>query len=172
MLIPTLTTARVVLRSFRASDWDDYARMNADPRVRRWLGGDLLSREQAWTQMEAFLGQWALRGYGVFAVESEGLFAGRIGILHPADWPEPELAWTLAASFWGRGLATEAAGQVLQWAFANFGWERLVSYIPPDNAKSRRVAEKLGAVREGQIALRGFVADVWAHPAPGHGVIV
>jgi RimJ/RimL family protein N-acetyltransferase len=171
MDIPTLTTTRLVLRGFRADDWDDYATLNADPAVRRWLGGNLLDREQSWTQMESFLGQWALRGYGMFAVESAGSFAGRVGLLHPADWPEPELAWTLAAPFWGRGLATEAAAAVLQWAFSTIRLDRLVSYIQPDNVRSQRVANKLGAVRDGQTVRRGFVLDVWVHPAPGLGVI-
>ena len=172
MRIPTQTTNRLVLRGFRASDWDAYAAMNADPAVRDWLGGKLLSREQSWTQMETMLGQWALRGYGVFAVEADGTLAGRIGILHPADWPEPELAWTLAAPFWGRGLATEGAAEVRRWAFAQFSWDRLVSYILPVNARSRRVANKLGAVADGQIQLRDFIADIWVHPSPGRGIVV
>jgi RimJ/RimL family protein N-acetyltransferase len=170
MDIPTLTTDRLVLRGFRPGDWDAYAAMNADPAVRQWLGGKCLSREQAWTQMESFLGQWALRGYGFFAVDVGGSFAGRVGLLHPIDWPEPELAWTLAAPLWGRGLATEAAAEVRRWAFATLGRERLVSYILPENVRSQRVAAKLGAVRDGRIVLRDFVADVWVHAAPGRGV--
>jgi len=172
MDIPTLTTNRLVLRGFRAGDWHAYAAMNADPAVRTWLGGALLSGEQAWAQMEAFLGQWALRGYGIFAVDFEGTFAGRVGLLHFADWPEAELAWTIASPFWGRGLATEAAAEVLRWAFATLGRERLVSYIRRDNVRSQRVAAKLGGVRDGEITLRGLVADVWVHPASGRGVIV
>jgi RimJ/RimL family protein N-acetyltransferase len=171
MDIPTLTTDRLVLRGFRAGDWDGYAAMNADPAVRRWLGGNLLSREQTWAQMESFLGQWALRGYGIFAVELDGCFAGRVGLLHFADWPEPELAWTIASPFWGRGLATEAAAEVRRWVFADLRRDRLVSYIVPENIRSRRVAEKLGAVRDGQVVLRGVVPDVWVHPAPGHGIL-
>ena len=172
MGIPTLTTKRLVLRGLRADDWDDYAAMNTDPAVRHWLGGNLLSREQSWAQMESLLGQWALRGYGVFAVELDGRCAGRVGLLHPADWPEPELAWTLAAPFWGRGLATEAAAEVLRWSFSTISHDRLVSYILPENLRSQRVASVLGAVRDGQIMLRGFLMDVWVHPAPGHGVMV
>jgi len=172
MQIPVLTTSRAVLRGFEASDWDAYAGMNADPVVRQWLGGTLLSRQESWSQMESFLGQWALRGYGMFVLETGGRFAGRVGILHPADWPEPELAWTLAASFWGQGLATEAARCARQWGFENFGWHRLVSYIVPDNVRSRRVAEKLGAIREDTTMIRGFRADVWVHPRPGIGVSV
>jgi RimJ/RimL family protein N-acetyltransferase len=172
MDIPTLITNWLVLRGLRAADWDAYAAMNADPAVRQWLGGNLLGREQAWAQMETFLGQWALRGYGIFAVELDGCFAGRVGLLHFVDWPEPELAWTMASPFWGRGLATEAAQEVRGWAFATLRRDRLVSYIRPENVPSQRVAEKLGAVRNGTIVLRGFMSDVWVHPAPGRGVVV
>ena len=171
MHIPELRTERLILRGLRASDWDAYAAINADSAVRDWLGGNLLSREQSWAQMETFLGQWVLRGYGIFAVQVDGDLVGRVGILHPADWPEPELSWTLAAPFWGRGLATEAAAEVRRWVFERFNWDRMVSYISPENTRSRRVAEKLGAVQDGQIMLRGFVAEVWVHPAPGRGVV-
>ena len=172
MVIPTLTTNRLVLRQFTAADWDAYATLNADPVVREWLGGNLLTREQAWAQMESMLGQWALRGYGSFVVEADGQLAGRVGILHPAEWPEPELAWTLARPYWGKGLATEAAAEVRRWAFAQSGWQRLVSYIAPVNLRSRRVAEKLGAVQQGEIVVRGSALDVWVHPGPGHGILV
>jgi RimJ/RimL family protein N-acetyltransferase len=170
--IPVLTTSRAVLRRFEAGDWDAYAEMNADPVVRQWLGGTLLNRQESWSQMESFLGQWALRGYGMFVLEIGGRFAGRVGILHPADWPEPELAWSLAAPFWGQGFATEVARCARQWAFDNFGWHRLVSYIVPDNVRSQRVAEKLGAIREDITIIRGFRTDIWVHPRPGSGVAV
>ena len=117
--------------------------------------------------MEAALGQWALRGYGLFAVEAGGVFAGRVGILHPADWPEPELAWTIASPFWGQGFATEAAQAVRDQAFGGDGFARLVSYILPENIRSQRVAAKLGAAREGTITLRGFEAEVWVQARPG-----
>jgi RimJ/RimL family protein N-acetyltransferase len=170
--IPTLRTDRLTLRAFRPTDLDGLAAMNTDVEVRRWLGGRLMSRAECWGLMEASLGQWALRGYGLFAVEVEGCFAGRIGILHPADWPEPELAWGLAQPFWGRGLATEAAARARDWAHATLAVQELASFILSENRRSRRVAEKLGAVRDGKVELRGMVADRWVHPAPGRGVVV
>jgi RimJ/RimL family protein N-acetyltransferase len=156
MDIPTLTTDRLVLRAFNAGDWGAYAAMNADPAVREWLGGAMLSREQAWAQLETFLGQWALR----------------VGLLHFAEWPEPELAWTIASPLWGRGLTTEAAAEVRRWWFGALGRDRLVSFIWPENVRSQRVAKKLGAVRDGGVVLRGFAAEVWVHPPPGRGVVV
>ncbi len=169
--IPTLRTERLVLRAFRAADIDAWAAMEADPEVRRYRGNNPRTREQAWAAMETSLGQWALRGYGIFALErpSDGRFVGIAGVLHPADWPEPELAYSLAREFWGSGLAVEAAGAARQWAFARHGFARLASFILPDNTRSIRVAEKLGAVREAMVELRGFQAEWWVHRAPDGG---
>ena len=172
--IPTLPTERLLLRAFRAADWDRFAMMESNPEVRRYRGANLLSREEAWSAMQLLLGQWALRGYGVFALaeRNSNRFVGFAGVLHPPDWPEPELAYSLDQAFWGQGYAVEAAAAARDWAFANCGMERLASFILPDNARSVRVAQTLGAVREGTVALRGFVAEWWVHRRPGAGVLV
>jgi len=112
-----------VLRAFRRTDIDAWAAMEAVPEVRRYRGNNPRTRNQAWAAMEVNLGQWALRGYGVFALEAamDARFAGIAGVLHPADWPEPELAYSLAPAFWGQGLAVEAAAAARNWAFARCG---------------------------------------------------
>lgn len=171
--IPTLRTPRLVLRAIRAADLDAFAALNADPAFRRYLGdGRVLSRDESWAAMESALGQWALRAYGLWVVEADGMFLGRAGILHPADWPEPELAWGLAPAAWGRGFATEAARAARDWAFAEAGLPSLASFILPSNAASQRVAARLGAVRDGTVLIRGLVAERWVHPPPGRGVVV
>ncbi len=169
--LPTLCTERLVLRGFRPGDLDPYASLNADPVFRRGLGGQVLSRAESWAQMERFMGQWALRGYGMLAVTRADVLVGRVGILHPIEWEEPELAWGIAPFCWGQGLAGEAARAVRTWAVAECGFPRLVSYILADNHPSRRVAEKLGAARQGTTVVRGLTVDRWVHPAPGTGVI-
>ena len=161
--IPTLRTDRCTLRAFQAADLDAVAAMQANPDVRRFLGGNLLSRAESWSLMERILGQWALRGYGVFAVEAEGRCAGWAGVLHPLEWPEPELAYSLDQPFWGRGIATEAVRAARTWAFTRLGFARLASFIVPDNTRSVRVAQKLGAVRDGATTIRGFAVDWWVH---------
>jgi RimJ/RimL family protein N-acetyltransferase len=172
--IPTLRTRRLVLRAFRAADIDAWAAMEADPEVRRYRGNDPRSRAEAWTAAQSGLGQWALRGYGPFVLElaADGRFVGYAGINHPADWPEAELAYSLAREFWGQGMAIEATEAVRDWAFARHGFARLASFILPDNARSIRVVEKLGAVRDRMVDLRGFQAGCWVHFSPGHGPIV
>jgi RimJ/RimL family protein N-acetyltransferase len=170
MTVPVLTTARLTLRGFRESDLDAYAAMQADPEVMRHLGagpaaGKPRTRDETWTGMALLMGQWALKGYGSFALEetATGRFVGRAGILHLAGWPEPELAYALAREAWGRGLAEEACRTILPWAFRATGAERIVSYVKPGNERSARLLARLGAVREGMGELLGVPCEVWVH---------
>ena len=50
-----------------------------------------------------------------------------------------------------RGLATEAAAAVRDYAFGELGLSRVISLIRPGNAASQRVAEKIGMTREKKI---------------------
>lgn len=168
--VPVLVTERLLLRGFRESDLDAYAAMQADPEVMRQLGvgaaaGKPRTRDETWTGMALLMGQWALRGYGCFALEERatGRFVGRAGILHLAGWPEPELAFALAREAWGQGYALEACRAILPWAFRATGAERLVSYIKPGNERSARLLARLGAVREGMGDLLGVLCEVWVH---------
>ena len=78
-----------------------------------------------------------------------------------------ELGWALVREHWGNGYATEAAAGARAWAFAELRLESLISIIHPDNTRSIRVAERLGAAPDGPIETSHGRAVVWRHPAPG-----
>jgi len=86
----------------------------------------------------------------LWAVEISNVtpFAGFIGLSIPrfeaAFTPCVEIGWRLAADFWGRGLATEAARAALAFGFESLGLTEIVSFTVPANLRSRRVMEKLG----------------------------
>jgi len=152
------------MRAFRVDDLDAYAAMCADPEVMRFLGtGVTLDRSEAWRSMAGFLGHWALRGYGMWALEEKqtGTLVGRSGFLNPEGWPGFELGWTLGRPSWGKGFATEAARRALDYAFEDLGRERVISLIRPANTPSMRVAERLGMVRAGEVELLGGPAFVY-----------
>lgn len=169
--IPTLLTPRLTLRALRPEDLDAFAAMQANPEVMKTLGtGVTRTRAETWDGMARMLGQWALRGYGMFAVveNASGRFIGRAGILHPYEWEGPELAYGFDQPYWGRGYATEAATILHRWAFIQKQMPSLVSYVKPGNEGSRRVLEKLGASHVGMTTLFGTVeAELWQHRTPG-----
>ena len=146
---PTLETERLVLRPFREADLDGYTAVLQAPEVRASLRlPDDVGREDAWQQMAGFLGQWALRGTGHWALEDRatGAFAGRAGLHRPerADWPGIEVGWVLHPTHWGRGYATEAGARAVTYAFDTLGADEVFSVILPTNAPSQTVARRLG----------------------------
>ncbi len=62
-----------------------------------------------------------------------------------------EIAFNLAKAHWNRGLATEAAGAVVHFAFHELGLNRIEAICMPENSASRRVLEKLGMSCEGRM---------------------
>jgi RimJ/RimL family protein N-acetyltransferase len=161
---PVLDTPRLRLRPFAADDWPAYAAMCADAEVMRHIGaGVVQSKDDAWRSMASFLGHWALRGYGMYALEhrDSGVLLGRIGFHEPAGWPGFELGWLLAREHWGHGYAREAAAAALRHAFEHMQRQRVISLIRPDNRRSIAVAEAIGERLHGEMHLLGSKALVY-----------
>ena len=167
-MIPRLETERLLLREFRPEDFEAWASFCADPEVIRYLWGEPQSRSEAWRAMAMTLGHWALRGYGMWAVErkSDGAFVGRVGMINPEGWPGLEVGWTLGKPYWGQGYATEAAAASMRYAFLTQSVDRIISCIDPGNKASQAVALRLGETkgpaRELAIAGHKFVVDIWS----------
>ena len=160
----TLDTPRLRLRQFTQADWPVYAEMCADAEVMRYIGpGQPQSAVQAWRGMAAFLGHWALLGYGMWALErrDSGVLLGRVGFLDRPGWPGFELGWLLAREHWGHGYAREAAAAALQHAFTVLQRERVISLIRPQNRRSIALAEALGCRLAERIELLGGEALVY-----------
>ncbi len=151
--IPRLMTERLVLRAPGEADLDAYAAIVADPQVMRYVGQNVpLDRGRAWRELAMFRGGWALHGFGQWIVErsADGVLLGRAGLWRPPDWPGLEVGWTLGREHWGRGYASEAARAAVAWARRELGVAHLIALIHPDNARSIRVAERLGFALEGR----------------------
>lgn len=161
-----IETERLLLRKPTAGDVEDPPSFLADPRVMDFLGGvgDPSFVVQQWVD------DWERCPAGKFVVETAGgERLGRVGVnfYDPVAWTRssardarPELTWAIAYEHWGKGYATEAAAAVRDW----FG-PGLISLIEPGNARSRRVAERLGATPGETVELPGYGPHVvWTHP--------
>jgi RimJ/RimL family protein N-acetyltransferase len=111
---------------------------------------------------EGMIGGWRTDGLGPFILETAAAdrqVVGQAGLMifdtrdwTPSTWAkagshgQPELGWALTRAHWGHGYATEAAAAIRDWAHERPNIDRLVSLISPDNVRSQRVAERLGAV--------------------------
>lgn len=145
--IPTLETERLRLRAPHVSDTDAYMRYYQSDRAIH-TGGPKDTRS-AWDLWASQFGHWLLRGYGMFVVTLKGddTPLGIVGHWFPETRPETEVGWVLFdAASEGKGIAFEAATACIDHAWNVLKWERMVSYIAPENARSIALAERLGAV--------------------------
>ena len=165
--IPTIETGRLVLRTPKLADFDAYAAFRASDRA-RFVGGPH-DRAASWKQFASIAGQWVLRGYGRWVVADPASDAplGVVGIFHPDDWPEPEIAWSVFAGAEGRGIAHEAAVAARAHAYGVLGWRSVVSMIDPANARSLALGRRLGCTPAGTHEHPHYgTLHVWRHPAP------
>jgi len=86
----------------------------------------------------------SIQYWPIFLLENH-LHVGCAGLRpYAANEAARELGFHLLPGFWGHGLATEAAGAVLEHAFSTLDLDTIVAGHHPSNEASRRVLEKLG----------------------------
>jgi len=164
MHTPVLETDRLILRAPGAADLDAMTGFFGSD-FGRFYGGPM-DAQDAWYKFAAYIGQWTLRGYGLFAitVQRTGDTVGMAGLTHPAGQREPEMSWLLTSpDHTGKGFAVEAARAVLNHLFATRDWTSLPSFIHPENTASARLAERLGAVRDPATPSEIANCETWRH---------
>jgi RimJ/RimL family protein N-acetyltransferase len=148
------------------------------------LGKEPISAPEGARVIEQWIAAWRTDALGPFIIETAAnarQVVGQAGLMifdkrgwTPSTWgnagihAQPELGWALIRAHWGHGYATEAAAAIREWGQERRSIERLVSLISPDNVRSQRVAERLGAIPTETItpADSRRKAAVWKHP-PG-----
>ena len=147
-----LATPRLTLRSWRETDRDAFAALNADPEVMRDLGGPFV-RADSDAKFDRYRATFRRNGFSRLAIEErQGAFAGYAGIMpagpdHPLG-PHIEIGWRLTSALWGKGYATEAAEAVLRDAFERLGLAEILAYTAAENVRSQAVMERLGMQRD------------------------
>jgi RimJ/RimL family protein N-acetyltransferase len=178
-----LYTDRLCLRTPTPRDAEGLYDLFADSDVMYGLGKEPASAiEEARAMIEEGIRGWRTDGLGPFLIETAATdrqVVGQAGLMifdtrgwTPSTWAnaashaQPELGWALIRAHWGHGYATEAAAAIREWAHECRSINRLASLISPDNVRSQRVAERLGAVPTEAITPSDSrrKAVVWRHP--------
>jgi RimJ/RimL family protein N-acetyltransferase len=180
----TLETRRLVLRPLGRGDLADLVALDQDPEVMRYVGSPAGVKSPAETARRAHtrieesergdhapLGFWRVEGRG------DGIFLGVAALLRMPDGGDGppggdvEIAYRLARSAWGRGIATEAAGALIAHGLRTLGLPRLVAVTYPENRASQRVLDKLGFERRGLTEYKGvqttfhvLTREAWSAP--------
>ncbi|MFN8374185.1 MAG: GNAT family N-acetyltransferase [Anaerolineae bacterium] len=140
-------TERLVVRQLEADDLDALYAICGDAELMRYSGnGEPLSREDTRRWINVSRTNYQVKGYGCSAVidKTSGEFIGYCGLVYAPGSTQVELIYALKKAYWGQGYATEVAGAMLEYGFAEYGLKNIAASIDPANAASIRVVQKLG----------------------------
>lgn len=144
-----LETERLILRRWKKSDREPFARMSTDPESMKYLGGtwDKTISDGFIDRMEKHFNE---HGYGIYALEHKQSreligFTGLRNVPFETHFtPAVEIGWRLAPAFWRQGYAFEAATESLRHGFNDLGLKEIVSFTSPVNISSWSLMKKLG----------------------------
>lgn len=150
---PTLETPRLILRPFAPGDAPEVERLAGDRDIasttiniphpypdgaaEQWIAG----HQDAYARGE-------MATFAIVARES-GRLVGAIGLVIAAQHARAELGYWVGRPYWNRGYCTEAAREILRFAFQDLGLNRVQAAHFTRNPASGRVMQKLGMLREG-----------------------
>lgn len=149
-----LRTARAIGRRPERSDLDDLVAMWADERVTATLAGPR-PRDQVEQLAARWDAHWTEHGFGPLMWHDldRDAFVGWCGLQWTTVAGERaiELLYATRADFWGTGLTTESAREVVRWADEDLRLDELVCFTMTTNRGSQRVMEKCGFAFEREI---------------------
>lgn len=162
--VPVVESSRLVLERWRDDDVTDLAAIGT-AEVVRFLGGTPWTIDAAresielWRQIENRLGitTWAVRLRGSGELVGTCGFAGTNAPWLRFDFVI-EIGWTVGRTWWGQGIATEAASAALAYGQTRYESRRFISKCHIENSASERVMNRIGMRRV------GVVQGAW--PAP------
>lgn len=146
-----LSSDRLLFRQHIMADIDAYCAMEMDADVRRYVGGQPRTREEAERRFMPSL-EPVTDGLSMWAtiLKETGQYIGRCGV-YPhfnhdgvpiAD--EGTLAFYIASEYWRQGFATEAGRAFIQFGFNELHLKRIVAGVQAGNDASVHVIKKLG----------------------------
>ena len=151
MEVPTLTTARLVLRALRLEDAASlHGALSDEANMRYWSRGPLATVAEVRDYI-----RWNVVGEGVqcFAVTEVATPGCALGwvVLIDRRTDIAEIGFILRPEVQGQGLGREAARRLLDYAFDTRGMRRVFADVDPQNTRCVRLLQWLGLQYEGHL---------------------
>ena len=146
-----IRTARLILRPFRDSDYDDLYEFLSQLEDDEFEGYPGISCENGREQLQARLGS---NEYYAMELPDTGKVIGNI-YCGARDFGTKEVGYIVNEAYRRQGYAAEALAAVIETAFRE-GAHRLYAACDPRNVRSWKLLEKLGMKREAH-----FRKNIW-----------
>lgn len=161
-----LTTPRLQLREFEEADWEAVLAYQSDPRYLRYYPWTERTEPDVRQFVDEFVQDRyvALRRRFQLAVtlRESGTLIGNCGIrITDPEQREGSLGYELDPRCWGNGYATEAARQMVRFAFTELRLQRVWATCVAENLASARVLERLGMRLDETFQMKEYFKGRW-----------
>lgn len=161
-----IETDRIFLRPFCIADIEAFSKICANPNVMRYIGdGKPVSLAVIAEKIPEWIELYEKQKYGLMALvlKETNELIGFCGLIHQTVDGEAfiELGYRLDEAYWGKGIATEAAMAVRDYAFNELNIPMLISIMHHQNAPSKRVAKRIGMEFMKQANFKNVLVDVF-----------
>lgn len=140
----------VYLVKFKSQDFNEYFQLVGDARVMEMITERAIPIEEAQVDFEQLIDNNKLNeNFGNFKILtlSSNEFVGLAKLaLHEEDQVEAELGYMILPYYWGKGIASQVARQLIEHAKQQQSLEKLVAIIDPKNIPSRKILINNGFV--------------------------
>lgn len=155
---PSLYTPRLILRKLEVDDFPLLIKYANNKKI----ADRITNMQHPYEEPHAvFRMRYVVEGFKqksryVFAITLQDTeeFIGEISVHLWKGKEEAEMGYWIAEPFWGKGIATEAIGRMLRFAFEKLEIKRLIATTDLDNLASSKALQKNGMKQEG---MRGKV---------------
>lgn len=141
-----LQTERLILRRFRASDFEDLYEYLSDPETVKYEPYKPMTAEEVRHTLE-----WRIESEEMIAVELK-LTHKMIGNIYigKRDFNSLELGYIFNRNYWGNGYAAESCTAITKLSFSE-GVHRIYAECDPNNKKSWKLLENIGFKKEAHL---------------------
>jgi [ribosomal protein S5]-alanine N-acetyltransferase len=159
--IPILETKRLKLRKITLDDVEDmysYCSNEEVPKYASWNAHNSLKETKE--TIELVINQWEnkkLVHWGIEYKENRKLIGTIEFVSLDTQHKVAEIGYAVSQEYWGKGIATEAANEVIKFGFNNINLVRIQARCYLENIGSARVMEKAKMSFEGVIRKGLFV---------------
>lgn len=159
-----LTTARLTLSPFQATDWSFFLALRQNPDIMRFMGNICPERE---TRL-LFARRLASQHTFVIRQHNDATPLGDIGLHVSPHFPhEADIGYCVIPEAQGQGIGSEAVRAVCEYAFRDAGIEALNAWVLAENTGSVKLLEKTGFERtqvlEKAFEVNGIRYDDWGY---------
>ncbi|WP_054957494.1 GNAT family N-acetyltransferase [Paenibacillus dakarensis] len=151
--LPVLETERLILRKITMDDAEDMFLYASDDEVSRFVPWEThRTIENTLGYISFVVERYENKTIAPWGIEykENGRMIGTVDfVFWKPEHQVAELGYVLGKDYWGKGIITEAAAELLRFAFTKMDLVRIQARCIADNTGSSRVMEKIGMTYEG-----------------------